>query len=284
MTKERFDHDQTKSIEPTIKLVRRDVLLLGTAHDAQVPWDHPFFDYIEEADHLLIEFNIREGQGLIDALQNTSTFIVEEVGNYELLAMKYFLTQHKPENIHFLEGDTDLFTLAKKYGVPLSTTLHYFMSKLESIVHEQTEVVDRVSKYKANYPTLADVEDIILVDHLGRARAFADRSMRDSHKILRWRDREIKREMKGFEVFGRYMGTVRDYETLGPNAVALADNLPGKKVIMVGKDHIPAIEGVLRGSYPSQPRLWYEYISALDQKSQSAVAYFEKMSRGEIVI
>ncbi len=74
-----------------------------------------------------------------------------------------------------------------------------------------------------------------------------------------------------------YMGQVRDYEIICPRAEGFADTLPGRKVVLIGKAHIPNVERVLQGGVVEKPKRWTEHVRSLSGRQRREVGILEKI-------
>jgi len=74
-----------------------------------------------------------------------------------------------------------------------------------------------------------------------------------------------------------YQESVRDYEIFFPESKRLCQELSGRKVIIVGDDHVEAIRRSLVGEKMERPDNWAEYFEYIPEKIKLKITKLEKI-------
>ena len=278
--------------EALIKPVSLDTTLVGVYHgtdiDALATPQDLFKGLVSNADHLILEAPrfIFE-----DRLEDVQAGI--EPIDYEVFAFKNFLDREKSDNIRFLEEDSDSVAIVNKYGL---TSKNYILGSTLPFVHQMSET------YKDDPETLArrlqimaenlhsssqTLDALELSEVLGWIQGLSAieqkhktdpkghyfRRIRGYMKELMWLDSMAE----AADLVHNYHVQVRDYEVIGPNVKAFADAMPGKKLIIVGRDHVPNVERVLQGEEIHKPPQWPEFVRSRGRKARQAAAALESI-------
>lgn len=277
----REDPPVKKSKEAVLATVGR-AAIFGVHHDAKLPGGfrlQKLKDNFKMADHLIME-------GDPDTLRTRQT---KNPQNYEDLAVSVFNYRKKQTDVHCLEPDIDLRTLVEGYGLEPDV----FMGAL--VFDETLDLMNGVSRGKLPTPKSRYEYALQRSEYVKHVR-FPTSSITQSEILESIRinmtglDRELfngaevidlfKNYKKGYSEIINYLGSVRDFELMGPEIARLAIELPGELAVVVGKFHMPAMKAALRGLPIRQPVPWDEYKEALDPEVQEAVSVFERVSQG----
>lgn len=261
-----------------VKLLVGDVTLMGVYHGEKLPrglWLHRRKKIFRKAEHLIME-------GSEDGL-NTAYTRPEDI---EDLAISIF--RKKRKTIYFLESDVDLRPLASKYGVDPSVVMAY------TVYEETKNVLEKI--FQGQFTTVS-LQEYIKNTSLDIKRNLFSRSSLTEGDIAKAINKTTvgmsHEEKNGVDIvdlihdlgaghteIDEYLARVRDYEEMGPRLAQLATDLPRKKVVVVGENHVPAMKAALRGLPIRQPVPWNEYKETLDPEIQRQVAVFERVSQG----
>lgn len=282
MSNERRRGDPSRPKEVTI-LELGNITLFGVNHRNKLPKGfrlQQIRGYFKEADHLLIE-----GSKPTIGLRN-----MRNPQNYEDLAVSVFKSKKSQENVHCLEEDVDLRSISSSYGIDPEVVMAY------SLQVPISDVLEKITQHKLHSSKIFKYVDEVSTVYKSRvlmASTLTEKDIAGSirRNVVGAMVEQIKADdvqglQRSFEaaffVVQEYLARVRDYEWIGPRVAELLDTLPGKKVIVVGKNHLPAMEAVLCRQPVSKPVSWGEYKETLDPEKQKQVELFERVARGGI--
>src|SRR3989344_9544723 len=239
-----------------------DLVLIGVnhTHTPQGTKKSTFIDEIAPADHLILEGN--------------SIIYDEREQSYEELALRIC----NSKQVHYLEDNTDFFSLCNKYGMRKDLIgLYNALGDYGEAVKISDGDTDRfisfwdylIDNIKQYYPgfSVIDKESVMnQIIHL-------------THNFARYAG-EIN--MVGTS-FSRYLAAIRNHELFGQRAQEYRKNLPGKKVLIAGDGHIDYVEKYLQGENVPLPLQWDKFMQTLDLPVQYLVTMIEHQlfPRGE---
>ena len=211
------------------------------------------------------------------------------VQSYEGLALSVFKFRNKQDDVHCLEEDSDLRSIGSLHGVDPTVTMSYSLYEpvrdvFQKISQRKLPTYPSMIRYieektpsfkKQVLPSSTITESDIIEGMVRTAQGFMIELVNGADPY------DLQNSMNaGYTTLMNYFGRVRDYEWLGPNASKLSTQLPpGELVIVVGKNHVPAMKAALRGLPIRRPLPWNEYKETLDPKVQKSVSVFERVAQ-----
>jgi hypothetical protein len=252
--------EKIDSGEPIVKKFG-EVSLVGVRHTSVISSEPPF-DYVKAvltADHILLEGDRATYQG--------------KSNNYEQFAHDLVSLARGESAVHYLEEgvaderllvdsgmDPKLARYYSAYGLLINGLAHGWFSdqkKTEESSSILAEKLQQGSSVFAEIPTREITTELTeWVGKIDNAEDFG---------------------MTGLKVAFNYSCRLRDVCVLAPRGRELVETLPGNKSIFVGRNHLPAMEGMLRGN-PSPSLLpWREHVQQLSQEDWCALRDFASL-------
>lgn len=264
----------TWSAEPEIHYIG-DVTAIGILHSTKLPEKgklKQFTGLFRGVDYLLVE-----GDSSVLKARDTT-----RPSGYEDVAVQTFKRRNRLSSVFPLEQSVDNPSLLQEYGMERDTYMAYMVKhgtySLMETVSSMTfctgnQRLDMVEKTALRLKRAVESESVTVADISSAINKNLTGIDKNNYKAM-----AARADVEG--VIAIYAARVRDYEIIGPNIARLATELSGRKAIIVGKNHIPAVKRALRGIPIDRPMPWDEYKATLDPKTQNSIAEYERIARG----
>lgn len=263
--------------EPLAKRVRPDVTVYGVSHQRFVAeTGRDFRRVIRHADHLLIEGQQNDITAHRDVARGLSNGIER---GYESEAIGIFVSRGKAKNIHPLE--TPPWSYCKKYklGWDILFAQRYLSLGLQGSGFSLKDLESYVEVWKKlEHPFLDNIGSEELVGVIQRVSRMIQPTL--GRRVFASLTGERDRFITGVLAVSRYTATMRDHEAIVPNALRLANQLKGSKVVIVGKFHVPNQERAFSGLSLEPLLPWPDYVESLGDRQKRGVQTFQSIAQG----
>jgi hypothetical protein len=233
---ERIIHKCTPEIDYPIYSISGDFLLVGT-HHGKLPTENAeklekFLHHLNNAAHVFVE--------------GRTAKIPSPLPTFEEVAAR-----HGRSKVIYLEQERTYARLVKPYGISddLCSTL-WLLSQTDHVEKTAGEVtVDSLEFFRKICGGIYDEYDT-------QAYKRAVGIVADLWKRVSSTDTEFLKCVGAY--FAEFTWSLRDYEYICPNIKRLS-TLEGKKMVVLGNNHIKPIRSVLKGKTLKPPLTWEAY-------------------------
>lgn len=263
------------TLKPTILPPIGEVTIVGTDHSATFK-DFPeatkdFRRVVMGADYLLMEHDhksIKTGTGYYSK-------------NYEALAFTIFSSvKRTKDHIIPLESGIDYVELLRRHGLMpenfmIFSTIKHLAEEFEearqkgNIIKISMALLD----YQLNqYPGFEKVNPNQMQSRVRNLMAHIQNTNEIEGRTEIYRQIDLAAEL-----ITAYMAFLRDYYFIIPNTKHFVHALNGKKIVLVGKDHVPAVNCALDNLDVSAPQSWDDFLPRVERKYTSALDFIQTL-------